>query len=267
MPYQIQNLENQTRKVTQSLGRWHLLECMQDPSVLPDNAMTNYFMAKMGVRKRQVFCDIDDAKYPHAVLQAGAMQWMSGNVQVRTGVKGAGDMVGKMFRGAATGESAVKPEYSGQGQLFLEPTFKHIIFQDVSQWGPSGIVLEDGAFLACDGSLQQTLNRRSNFSSAAAGGEGLFNLCLTGQGVAVIESPVPFAELIAVDLSNDQLKIDGSYAVAWSGSLQFTVERTTPSLIGSAASGEGLVNVYRGTGRVLMCTTAGTGSMYQAGSE
>lgn len=41
-------------------------------------------------------------------------------------------------------------------------------------------------------------------------------------------------------------------AVAWSGSLEFTVERSGKSLIGSAASGEGLVNVYRGTGKVMM---------------
>ena len=45
--------------------------------------------------------------------------------------------------------------------------------------------------------------------------------------------------------------IDGNMAVAWSGSLDFTVERSGRSLMGSAVSGEGLVNVYRGTGKVL----------------
>ena len=52
------------------------------------------------------------------------------------------------------------------------------------------------------------------------------------------------------------MKIDGNFAIAWSGSLEFTVERSGKSLIGSAASGEGLVNVYRGSGRVLMMPTA-----------
>jgi uncharacterized protein (AIM24 family) len=41
-------------------------------------------------------------------------------------------------------------------------------------------------------------------------------------------------------------------AIAWSAGLQFTVEKTTKSLLGSAASGEGFVNVYRGTGRVMI---------------
>lgn len=41
-------------------------------------------------------------------------------------------------------------------------------------------------------------------------------------------------------------------AVAWSGSLDFTVERSGRTLAGSAASGEWLVNVYRGIGKVLL---------------
>ena len=94
---------------------------------------------------------------------------------------------------------------------------------------------------------------RSNLSSAVLGGEGLFSLSLQGKGVFCIESYCPKEELIMIELENDVLKIDGNMAIAWSGSLEFTVERSGKSLIGSAASGEGLVNVYRGTGKVLMC--------------
>ena len=56
-------------------------------------------------------------------------------------------------------------------------------------------------------------------------------------------------------------------AVCWSSNLEFTVERTTKTLVGSAVSGEGLVNVYRGTGRVLMSPVALTDSLYDATSE
>ena len=84
----------------------------------------------------------------------------------------------------------------------------------------------------------------------------MFNLCLTGNGVAVLESPVPKDELIEFDIKDDELKIDGNMAIAWSNSLKFTVERSSKSLVGSAISGEGLVNVYRGTGKVLMAPTA-----------
>ena len=93
---------------------------------------------------------------------------------------------------------------------------------------------------------------RSNLSSAVAGGEGLFNLGIQGVGTLCLESPVPKEELIEITLQNDVLKVDGNMAIAWSGTLDFTVERSGKTLIGSAASGEGLVNVYRGTGRVLL---------------
>ena len=172
-----------------------------------------------------------------------------------TGIKGVGDFFGKAVRGKASGESAIKPEYTGSGLLVLEPTYKHLILMDAADWGGS-VVLDDGLFLACDSRLKHKAVMRSNISSAVAGGEGLFNLSLNGSGVFCIESQCPMEELVEITLENDVLKIDGNYAIAWSGSLDFTVERSGKSLIGSAASGEGLVNVYRGTGKVLMMPTA-----------
>ena len=89
-------------------------------------------------------------------------------------------------------------------------------------------------------------------SAALAGNEGIANLRLDGFGTVALESPCPEEEIIYVDLNNDVLKIDGNYALAWSSGLEFTVERAGRSLMGSAVSGEGFVNVYRGTGRVMM---------------
>lgn len=105
---------------------------------------------------------------------------------------------------------------------------------------------------------------RKSLSSAVLGSEGLFNLSLHGNGVAALESNVPEDELIEVILENDELKIDGNLAVCWSSNLDFTVERSTKTLVGSAVSGEGLVNVYRGTGRVLMCPVAPTTSLFES---
>ena len=139
----------------------------------------------------------------------------------------------------------------------LEPTYKHIILVDVAEWG-AGITIEDGMFYACSGSVNTNLVARRNVSSAALGGEGLFNLSLSGYGVAALESNVPYNELVEIELNNETLKIDGNLAMCWSSNLEFTVERTTKTLIGSAASGEGLVNVYRGTGKVLMSPVAPT---------
>ena len=110
--------------------------------------------------------------------------------------------------------------------------------------------------------VKNSVVSQKNLSSAALGGEGLFNLSLSGNGIAALESNVPCAELIEVELNNDILKIDGNLAVCWSSNLDFTVERSTKTLLGSAVSGEGLVNVYRGTGKVLISPVAPTSSLY-----
>ena len=258
----IENLQNENRKFAKSIGNFHVLEYVQDASVSPMNAMNEYFMSKMGVRRRQVVIDID--KDHSAIIQAGAMQWMGGNVRATSGVKGIGDFLGKAIKGAVTKETAVKPEYVGEGCLVLEPTYKYIILADIGKWGPAGMTIEDGMFLACDANVKSKVVARKNLSSAVLGNEGLFNLSLHGNGVAALESNVPEDELIEVILENDELKIDGNLAVCWSSNLEFTVERSTKTLVGSAVSGEGLVNVYRGTGRVLMCPVAPTTSLFES---
>lgn len=246
--FRIRNFtDNDDVKIINEKGPFKVIEYQKDLSVMPHEAIAAYFCNKMNVKKRQVVCDISKSD---VTLQAGAMQFTVGDVRATTGVKGVGDFFGKAIRGKVTGESAIKPEYTGAGILVLEPTYKHIILLDVSQWG--GIVLEDGLFLACESSLEQKAVGRSNISSALAGGEGFFNLSLSGSGIACLESRCPMEELIEITLQNDQVKIDGNMAIAWSKSLDFTVERSGKTLIGSAASGEGLVNVYRGTGRILM---------------
>lgn len=254
-------VENGVRKVTEAKGCFCVVEYEKDASVSSGNAQNEFFMQQMGVRRRQVLCKMDGDVT--IVTQAGAMQWTAGTVGATTGIKGAGDLLGKMVKGAVTKESSIKPEYKGEGYLMLEPTFKHILLENVADWG-SGIVVEDGMFMACEGSVSRDITMRSNISSAVAGGEGLFNLCMRGKGVAVLESNVPRSELIEIDLDDDVLKIDGNMAVCWSASLKFTVERSGKSLLGSAASGEGLVNVYRGTGKVLMSPVALTGSFMAA---
>lgn len=167
--YQVSNFtENDDVKVLSELGAFQIIEYQRDLSVSPSSAVTAYFSAQMNVKKRQLVCHLHKS---HVTIQAGAMQWMLGNVNATTGIKGVGDFLGKAVRGKASGESAIKPEYTGDGLLVLEPTYKYLILMDVADWGGS-VVLDDGLFLACESSLQHKAVMRSNLSSAVAGGEG-----------------------------------------------------------------------------------------------
>lgn len=223
-----------------------ILQYKRDLSVMPHEATQAYFAARMGCCKREATIKMNNASW---TLSAGAMHWMCGNIEVKTDIKGVGDMFGKMLSSKVTGETAVKPVYQGSGLLVLEPTYKHLIVEPIANWG-GYMTMNDGLFLACSGDCKVGTQMVQSVSGMALGGEGLFNTMVSGQGVVILESPVPRGELVEVMLENDVLKIDGNYAICWSSGLQFTVERTTKTLLGSAASGEGLVNVFRGTGKV-----------------
>ena len=247
--YQIKNfLDNDDIRVAEHKGNIKIVEYMTDLSVNPYNCITQYYAARMNVRKRQTLIELKGDEY---ITSAGAMQWMLGNVESVTDVKGVGDFLGKALKGSVTKESTVKPKYRGNGILMLEPTYKHLLIEDLSSWG-SGMVLDDGMFLACEAKVKYDVIMRSNLSSALLGNQGLFSLKLSGNGLAVLESPVPREELIEIQLENDVIKIDGNFAVAWSDTLEFTVEKSGKSLLGSAVSAEGFVNVYRGTGKILL---------------
>lgn len=155
-----------------------------------------------------------------------------------------------------TGESAIKPEYMGEGTIVCEPTYRHILLMSPQTEMGGTMVVNDGLFMACTLDIRHRAIMVKRPSAIAAGNEGLFNLGLEGAGVVALESPVPASELVAVDLEGDELKVDGNFAIAWSDGLSFSVERSGKSLVGSAVSGEGLVNVYRGRGRVLLSPVA-----------
>ena len=260
--FKINNLANQTSHiVTEQKGVFSIVEHNVDFSVAPCNAMEEYYMSQMNVKRKQAIANLNGKV--GLVLQAGAMQYIVGNVQATTGLKGVGDFLGKMVKSSVTKESAIKPEYVGTGVLVTEPTYKYLLTENVGDW-TGGLVMEDGMFLACESTVKHEIQARSSLSSAALGNEGLFNLRLAGNGVCVLESNVPRSEIVEIALQDDVLKIDGSFAICWSGSLSFTVERSGKTLLGSAASGEGLVNVYKGTGKVWLAPLTPSQSLVSA---
>lgn len=74
------------------------------------NAMNEYFMSKMNVRRRQVVIDIDSNH--SAIIQAGAMQWMAGNVQATSESKELGIYLEKQLK-----ELSLKKQQSNQNML------------------------------------------------------------------------------------------------------------------------------------------------------
>lgn len=246
--------ENDNISVLDEKGPFKVIEYEKDLSVYPSEAVYKYFSSKMNIRPRQLVVDL--SKTSGIYLQAGAMQWMSGSNKLSSGIKGVGDFGKKFIKSKVTGETTVKPEYSGNGYLVTEQTYRHLILMDLADWNHN-LMIDDGLFLAAEKSVNLSVKKRTNLSSAVASAEGLFNTVLHGNGYVCLESRIPYKELIIIELENDTVSIDGPMAIAWTSDLELTVERSAKSFIGSAVSGEGFVNVYRGTGKILMAPLTG----------
>lgn len=215
----------------------------------PHNAQMMYFMEKQNMKARQpvIYLTNDSVK-----VEPGAMSYFMGNLEMVSGVT-VKNALGRMFTGAVTGEAVAQPEYKGTGMVVLEPSFKHFIVIEL-QAGEE-IIVDKGMFFAAQGSAVVSAFMQKNFTSAVAGGEGIFQQSIKGPGLCVLECAVPMCEIDIIELNNDVLKVDGNFAVLRTGGINFTVERSAKTLVGSAVSGEGLVNVYRGTGQVWLAPT------------
>jgi len=215
----------------------------------PHNSEMMYFMDKQNMKARQpvIYLNNDSVK-----LEPGAMSYFQGNLEMVSGVT-AKNLIGRVFTGAVTGESVAQPEYKGTGMIVLEPSFKHFIVIEL-QTGEE-IIVDKGMFFAAQGCANVSAFMQKNLSSAAFGGEGIFQQSIKGPGLCILECEVPMCEIDIIELNNDVLKVDGNFAVLRTGGINFTVERSAKTLVGSAVSGEGLVNVYRGSGQVWLAPT------------
>jgi uncharacterized protein (AIM24 family) len=117
------------------------------------------------------------------------------------------------------------------------------------------IVVDDGLFYACEDSVEIGAYTQKNLSATFMGNEGIFQTKISGRGIVLLEIPVPEGEIVKYTLNNEVLKVDGNFALLRSKGVEFTVEKSSKSLISSATSGEGLLNVFRGTGEVWIAPT------------
>jgi len=184
--------------------------------------------------------------------EANALSFMRGPIEVSTNTGGLFSLSKKFVSSKISGEPVIKPHYKGVGELLLEPSFGHYAMLELEN---EEIIIDDSLFFAAEDSIEIGITSMKTVSSALFGTEGLFQTKLKGTGIVVLEIPVPETEVFKYSLVDDVLKIDGNFSVLRTGGITFTVEKTTKTLIGSGFSGEGLLNVFRGTGEVWLMPT------------
>lgn len=116
--------------------------------------------------------------------------------------------------------------------------------------GPQQWRLNDGAFLACDSSVEYVMQRQNVGKALFGGTGGLFVMETQGSGTMLINS---YGDLMEFQLDGSHpFTVDNQHVVAWTKELDY--ELKIASGMFGFKSGEGLVNEFRGRGTVLLQT-------------
>jgi uncharacterized protein (AIM24 family) len=212
-------------------------------------AATVYFANQAGIKLKQVRITLRDGE---AIAESGALHFMLGQIQMESKIGGVAGLGKAMMNKFVTKEAAVMPRYRGTGQIYLEPSFSHFL---VYRLCGEEVIADKGMFYCGQGSIDVGSAVQKNVSSALFGGEGWFQTRIRGTGICVLESPVPADEILRVDLKDETLQVDGNFALMRTGRIDFSVEKSTRSLLGTITSGEGLLQTFRGTGSVWLAPT------------
>lgn len=187
--------------------------------------------------------------------EPGALQFLKGRIEMESST-GSGGGLGGLLKGAVaaarTGETLFKPLYRGTGELYLEPTFGHFWMM---QLNGETLFADQGLFFCAEDSVKVEAHKVESFSARMAGGEGRYQTKVSGTGIVVFRIPVPRAEIVELALNDETLQVDGSFALLRTGDVHFSVEKASNSLMGAMTSGEGLLQTFRGTGRVWVAPT------------
>jgi uncharacterized protein (AIM24 family) len=202
-----------------------------------------------GVTLKQVRILLNDSAVK---MQVGALSYMKGDITIKNVVAGPVGLGKRLFAKKVTGDNIIKPIFEGSGEIFLEPSFEHFTLIELFD---EELILDDGLFYACEEDVEVTISMKKNVSSIVFGDNGLFEVKLKGSGVVVLKIPVPENEVVRCKLFNERLAVDGDFAILRSASINFSVEKSGNSLVGSVLNGEGLLNVYEGVGEVWLLPT------------
>lgn len=216
----------------------------------PIMATALHFSKEAGLKGRQVKVKLNNSSIK---TESGALYFYKGRISSDANIGGVGGFFKKSISGALTNESAMKPQYTGTGDVYLEPSFKHYMVMELDN---DTLVVDKGTFYCCSDTIEVRAFAQKNVSSALLGGEGIFQIELKGSGIVVLELFVPKSEIVTIEIEpGEELKVDGNFAIARTSGVNFAVTKSDKSLVGSMLNGEGLLNTFTGQGTVWLAPT------------
>lgn len=189
--------------------------------------------------------------------ESDAMVSMDSTLDLQGQMKGG--FFSALTRRLANGESFFQQHIEasrGPGDILLAPGLPGGI--EVLDVGKSQYLLNDGAFLAANDSVDLTVQTQGIGRALLGGTGGFFIMRTAGKGQLAVSG---FGDIftLPVEAGNDVL-VDNYHVVAWDSQLNYDISASTikngflGSLVNSVTSGEGIVNRFSGTGNVYICS-------------
>uniref|UniRef100_UPI00403F45FE TIGR00266 family protein n=1 Tax=Candidatus Enterococcus willemsii TaxID=1857215 RepID=UPI00403F45FE len=188
-------------------------------------------------------------------LERGAMAY-SRNVDIKgkmnnNGKSGLGGLMSAIGRSITSGESMFITEATANAnhaELGVAPSSIGKIMK--LEVGYEQYRLNTGAYLASDPSVHYNMVRQDVSKAFFGGTGGLFVMETSGTGDILIAS---FGDIVELTVEPGQpLTVDNEHVLAWSDNLNYKI-RIASGMFGFT-SGEGIVNEFNGSGKVLIQT-------------
>ena len=184
------------------------------------------------------------------ISEAGAMSWMSPNMEMKTVGGGAGKMLGRMF----SGESMFQNHYTaknGPGMIAFASSFPGSIrAYEITPDHP--IICQKKSFLASTTGVSLSVYMQKKLTAGFFGGEGFVMQQLSGSGIAFAEID---GELIEYELkAGQQMIIDTGYVAGFQDTVSIDIQQVK-GMKNKLLGGEGFFNtVLTGPGRIWLQT-------------
>ena len=216
---------------------------------MSDNRM-NYSIDK---QMQFPLVDIELEPGEKVFIQRGSMVYHSTSIKLNTKVNGTGSGIGKLIRAVGrsitSGESFWITEAQASrttGKLAIAPALPGEVLP--LKLGKEQYRINDGKFLAMDGSASYSMKKQSVGRAIFSGTGGFFVMTTSGEGTVLCNA---YGSIKKITLNNDEITIDNNHVVAWSTGLDYDIHFDN-GFIQSIGTGEGIVNTFKGSGEVYI---------------
>ncbi|MBQ2191509.1 MAG: TIGR00266 family protein [Clostridia bacterium] len=195
-----------------------------------------------------VICNLENGET--MISEAGAMSWMSPNMEMKTTGGGVGKVFGRMF----SGESLFQNRYTatgGNGMIAFASSFPGSI-RAIEITPEHPVIVQKSGFLASEDGVELSVFFQRKLATGFFGGEGFIMQKLSGRGMAFIEID---GSTVEYELKpGQQILVDTGYLAMMDATCTMDV-KTVSGVKNVLFGGESLFNtVVTGPGRVVLQT-------------